>query len=72
MRGGKKGCGHTDVSNTYLLSSGTVVYVNAAGWLLTCITYSGVVKFPMIGGNTTIACAASAEDATHLDMKKDE
>ena len=65
------GCyGSTDVSNTYLLSRGTVVYVNAAGRqpMFTIYTVGG--GRPGTGESVTSSFDVYVENATHLDTNE--
>ncbi len=61
---------NTDVSNTYLLSKGIVVYVNAAGWPTMFITNTVGVGRLGTGGSITTSFDVFAGSATLMDMKK--
>ena len=69
------GCGdsrNTDVSNTYLLGKGTVVYVNVAGEEPMFTIYMAGGGRPGTGGSITTSFDVLAGRATLMDMRKDE
>ena len=72
MPGGCASLRNTDVSNTYLLSKGIVVYVNAAGLEPMFTMYMAGVGRPGTGGSITSSYAVFAGSATLMDMRKDE
>ena len=72
MPGGYVDSRNTDVSNTYLLSRGMVVYVNAAGLEPMFTIYMAGVGRPGTGGSITTSYAVFAGSATLMDLRKDE
>jgi hypothetical protein len=72
MLGGCESYKNTGVSNTYLLSKGIVVYVNAAGWPTMFITNMVGAGRPGTGGSITTSFDVFAGSATRLDMIEDE
>ena len=72
MPDGSESCEHTDVSNTYLLSKGMVVYVNAAGERPMFTMYMAGAGRPGTGGSITSSFDVFAGGATLMDMIKDE
>ena len=69
MREDFENCEHTDVSNTYLLSKGIVVYVRVGGWPMTYTTSMAGAGRPGTGGSITTSFDVLAGDATLMDMK---
>jgi len=63
---------NTDVSNTYLLSKGIVVYVNAAGLRPMFTMYMAGAGVPGTGGSITSSFDVFVGDATLTDMRKYE
>ena len=63
---------NTVVSNTYLLSRGTVVYVNAAGKRPMFTIYMAAGGRPGTGESITTTFDVYVEDVTHLDMRSDD
>ena len=72
MQEGSVSSKNTDVSNTYLLSRGMVVYVNAAGKRPMFTIYMAGGGRPGTGGSITTSFDVFAGSATLMDMKKDE
>ena len=72
MLDGGKSYENTEVSNTYLLSRGTVVYVNAAGLRPMFTIYMAGGGRPGTGGSITTTFDVYVEDVTRLDMKGKE
>ena len=72
MPDGYESLENTDVSNTYLLSKGMVVYVNAAGERPMCTIYMAGGGRLGTGGSITTSYAVFAGGATPMDMRKDE
>ena len=72
MRDGCESCERTDVSNTYLLSKGIVVYVNAAGERPMFTMYMAGAGVPGTGGSITSSFAAFAGSATLMDLERSE
>ncbi len=71
MPGGCVSSRNTDVSNTYLLSKGTVVYVNAAGPEPMFTIYMAGGGRPGTGGSITTSYDVFAGGATLMDMKNE-
>ena len=69
MLGGCVRCENTDVSNTYLLSKGIVVYVNAAGPEPMFTMYMAGGGRPGTGGSITTSYAVFAGSATLMDLE---
>ncbi len=69
MREGLESSRHTDVSNTYLLSKGIVVYVNAAGKRPMFTIYMAGGGRPGTGGSITSSFDVFAGDATITDLE---
>ena len=69
---GSESLRNTDVSNTYLLSKGIVVYVNAAGERPMFTMYMAGAGVPGTGGSITTSFAVFAGSATLMDMRKNE
>ena len=69
MREDFENCEHTDVSNTYLLSKGIVVYVNAASKPPMFTMYMAGAGRPGTGGSITSSFDAFVGSATLMDMK---
>ena len=63
---------NTDVSNTFLLSKGTVVYVNAAGPEPMFTIYMAGAGRPGTGGSITTSYDVLAGSATLTDLRKNE
>ena len=61
---------NTVVSNTYLLSRGTVVYVNAAGKRPMFTIYMAAGGRPGTGESITTTFDVYVEDATRLDTSE--
>ncbi len=61
---------NTDVSNTYLLSRGMVVYVNAAGPEPMFTIYMAGGGRPGTGGSITTSYAVFAGSATLMDIER--
>ncbi len=72
MPGGCASLRNTDVSNTYLLSKGIVVYVNAAGEQPMFTMYMAGAGRPGTGGSITTSWNAFAGSATPTGIKGDE
>ena len=72
MLGGCVRYENTDVSNTYLLSRGMVVYVNAAGLEPMFTIYMAGGGRPGTGGSVTSSFDVFAGSATLMDLRKDE
>ena len=60
----------TDFSNTYLLSKGTVVYVNAAGPQPMFTIYTAGGGRPGTGESITSSFDVFVEHVTHLDTER--
>ncbi len=71
MQEGSVSSKNTDVSNTYLLSRGMVVYVNAAGKRPMFTIYMAGGGRPGTGGSITTSFDVFAGDATLTDMRKE-
>ena len=69
MPEGCENCEHTEVSNTFLLSKGTVVYVNAAGEQPMFTIYMAGAGRPGTGGSITTSFDVLAGSATLTDLK---
>ncbi len=61
---------NTDVSNTYLLSKGIVVYVNAAGERPMFTMYMAGAGVPATGGSITTSWNVFAGSATLMDLER--
>ena len=72
MRDGCVSCGNIEGDNIFSLSSGTAVYVSAAGQQPMFITYTAEGGRPGTGENTTTACAAYAGAATRTGLDTNE
>lgn len=62
---------NTDVSNTYLLSKGIVVYVNAASEPPMFTMYMAGAGVPGTGGSITTSFDVFAGSATLTDLRND-
>ncbi len=69
MRGDLESSRNTDLSNTYLLSKGIVVYVNATGKRPMFTMYMAGGGRPGTGGSITTSFDVLAGSATLTDMK---
>ncbi len=69
MTDGCESLANTDVSNTYLLSKGMVVYVNAVGREPMFTIYMAGGGRPGTGGSITTSFDVLAGSATLTDMK---
>ena len=69
MRDGCEVLEHTDVSNTYLLSKGIVVYVNAASEPPMFTMYMAGGGKPGTGGSITSSFDAFVGSATLMGMR---
>ena len=72
MRGVLESCEHTDVSNTYLLSKGIVVYVHVGSERPMFTMYMAGAGRPGTGGSVTSSFDAFVGSATLLDMRNNE
>ena len=72
MLDGGRSYENTVVSNTYLLSRGTVVYVNAAGLRPMFTIYMAGGGRPGTGESITTTFDVYVEDVTRLDTKGNE
>ena len=72
MPGDLESSRNTDVSNTFLLSKGTVVYVNAAGEQPMFTIYMAGAGRPGTGGSITTSFDVLAGSATLTDLKSDD
>ena len=70
MRGGFENLDNTDVSNTYLLPKGIVVYVNAAGERPMFTIYMAAGGRPGTGESITTSFDAFAGSATLMDLER--
>ena len=61
---------NTDVSNTYLLGKGIVVYVNAAGERPMFTMYMAGAGRPGTGGSITTSFDVLAGSATLMDLER--
>ncbi len=72
MLEGNESLANTDVSNTYLLSKGIVIYVNAAGEQPMFTMYMAGAGRPGTGGSVTSSFDVFAGSATLMGMREDE
>ena len=72
MRDAFENSENTDVSNTYLLSKGIVVYVSAVGERPMFTMYMAGAGRPGTGGSITSSFDAFVGSATLMDIRKDE
>ncbi len=70
MRDGCESLRSTDVSNTYLLSKGIVVYVNAAGEQPMFTMYMAGADWQATGGSITTSWNVFAGSATLMDLER--
>ena len=70
MPDGYESLENTDVSNTYLLSKGMVVYVNAAGEEPMFTIYMAGGGRPGTGGSITTSYAVFAGGATLMGLER--
>ena len=70
MRDVLESCDHTDVSNTYLLSKGIVVYVRVGGEQPMFTMYMAGAGRPGTGGSITSSFDAFVGSATLMDLER--